>query len=497
MKNMLLILIVLCTGPGFSQQVDRIPAKEAGLKNYPSLYGCFNKGKAGIFHKEISDKGKQKVFTLDKYNSDLGTVFSYSFTLEEKEEFQFMEVKQEKIFLFTTLYDGRDKSLYLRVLDGTAGKETAGRKQLASLASDPFGVSGRNFPILFSPDESKMMVVSAFQWAKKPQVVKADVYDLSSMKLINTVDLPDSYNNVMIKSSYYNVTDQGNILYMIRTDVKDKDVPLSETLVLYDAGSKTNKYLALPLAKKKIENSYNFISGDVLFLTGVFKDNYPKKDDKDNKAGVFCITASLKDFKLSSEFNYFSPETEEKLSYKDGAKKRELAEKEFSSREPVRTATGFYLVENLTYTVEMQGSNYTVYKSYSREFIVTKFNTSGKMEFMRIIPKNTTNKMYDADLIESNDNLYLFYCEHPKNLEKYTLENFDPKEYNDVGDLRGPVAVCVKIDPKGNLSRQELLTNETWCYWPGSGVVLKEGKELVVMEIQKDEYILDVFRIRK
>lgn len=140
--------------------------------------------------------------------------------------------------------------------------------------------------------------------------------------------------------------------------------------------------------------------------------------------------------------------------------------------------------------------NTTVYKPYSREFIINKFNNTGKLEFMKVVPKNTTDKMNDDDIIESNDNLFVFYCEHPKNLEKFTLENFDPKEYNDVGDLRGPGAVCGKVDAKGNLSRQELFANETWCYYPGTGIILKEGKDLVVMEIEKDKYRLNVFRIK-
>jgi hypothetical protein len=497
-RKTLLFALLLVFDAGFSQLADRIPAKEAGLEKSPNLYGFFNKGKDEIFHTEVKEKEKQRIFILERFNADLSNLFSISIPLEDKEEYQFFEIKQNKILFFSTLYDGKDKTIYLKILDNYTGKTISEKKKISSLPSDPFGTNGRNFPILFSPDETKMMIVSAFQWPKKPQDVKAEVYDLFSMKLITTLNVPGDYDNSMIKSSSYAITDEGNILFIMKTDTKEKNALIKQVLALYNPGSKSYKYLDLAFEKKKVENSYTFLKDGDYYFSGVFKDDYSKKDDKDNKAGVFCIAADTKDLKMiTADFNYFSADVETKLTYKDGQRKRELSEKEFTSKGVFQTATGFYLIENLTYTAEVTSGNTTVYKPYSRELIVSKFSNTGKLEFVKIVPKNTTNKMYGDDIVMSNDNLFIFYCEHPKNLEKYTLENFDPKEYNDVGDLRGPVAVCVKVDSKGGLSRQELLTNETWCYWPGSGIVVKEGKDLVVMEIQKDEYTLEVFRINK
>lgn len=497
-KRILLLTLLLIFKTGFSQLVEHLSAKEAGVVKFPNLYGFFNKGKDGIFHTEVVEKGKQRTYMLEKFNSDLSNLFSQGIPLEEKEEYQFFTIKQNKIFFFTTLYDGKDKSFFLRILDNNTGKVISEKQKLSSLPSDPFGTNGRNFPILFSPDETKMMIVSSFQWPKKPQDVKAEVYDLSSMKIITTMNIPGDYENTMIKSRSYAITDQGNILFIMKTDSKEKNVIIKETLALYETSSKSYKYQDLPFEKKKIENSYTFLKNGNFYITGVFKDDYSKKEDKENKAGVFCVAVDSKNFKLvTSDFNYFSTEIDTKLSYKDGQRKKELSEKEFTSKEIIQTVTGFYLIENLTYTSEITKGNTTVYKPYSREFIISKFNNTGKLEFVKVIPKNTADKMYGDDIVESNDNLFVFYCEHPKNLEKFSLENFDPKEYNDVGDLRGPVAVCVKVDAKGNLSRQELFANETWCYYPGTGIILKEGKDLVVMEIEKDKYSLNVFRIKK
>lgn len=498
MKKTVLFTLLFIAKIGICQLVDHIPAKEANFKNFPNLYSFFNKSDQGIFHTEITEKGKQKIFVLERYNNDLSCAFRRELNFEEKEENSLFEIVNNKIYFFSTVYDGKDKILFLIILDNVTGKILTDKKKLSSLPSDPFGTHGRNFSIAFSPDKSKILIVSSFQWPKKAQVVKAELYDFESMKIIYTVDLPDNYNNIMIKSRNFFITNEGNIFFTIKTDTKEKGVPQKESVSLYDTKTKSFRYLELPFDKKIIENSTSFKKDGMFFWCGIFKDDYTKKDDKENKAGVFCISADINSLKINtSDFNYFSADIEARLTYKDGKKKKDLSEKEYTFKKLVTTANGFYLVENLSYTAEIQGSSTTVYKPYSREFIVSKFNNIGKLEFVKTLPKNTTNKMYDSDIMESEGSLFLFYCEHPKNLEKYTLENFDPKEYNDIGDLRGPVAVCVKVDEKGNLFRQELFTNETWCYWPGTGIILNKGKEMVVMEIQKDEYTLGVFKVKK
>jgi hypothetical protein len=497
MKIKLISLILFCTVQTFAQMVERLEPKDAGVKEFPSLFGTFNIDKKGIYHTGIKENGDQRTLEIARLNESLGNMFSQQFPLEDKEEFQLMEVRHNKICIFTTRYDGHDKSLFLIILDNTTGKILAQKQKLSALDSDPIGVKGRSFSILFSPEERRMMIVSAFQWPKKPQVVKADVYDLATMKIINTVSIPDNYNGQNIKSESYQVTDEGNILYTMRTDVKEKDAAVTQTLCMYNAATRTDKYLDLPLQKKKIENSYVFLNNGLYFIAGVFKDDYSRKDDKDNKAGIFCLAVDVNGLSMKTqEFNYFSAETEAKLTYKDGEKKRNLADKGFVAKNLVRTPTGFYIVENLTYKAEVQGSNIIYIMPVSRELIISRFNNEGQLQFTKVLPKFTLNKMYEQDIVLYGENLYIFYCEHPKNLERYTLDNFEPEEYNKVADLRGPVAVCVKVDEKGNAIRQELMMNETWCYWPGSGVVLKEGKELVVMEIQKDEYTLEVFRLR-
>ncbi|HRD37392.1 MAG TPA: hypothetical protein PLC65_02065, partial [Bacteroidia bacterium] len=81
-------------------------------------------------------------------------------------------------------------------------------------------------------------------------------------------------------------------------------------------------------------------------------------------------------------------------------------------------------------------------------------------------------------------------------LEKYTIDNYDPSNYDDIGDIRGPVPVCVKITPEGKITRQSLQKNEDWCYYPGYGVKLKNGAQMMAVRVMKDQFIITVFKVK-
>lgn len=98
-KRILLLIFLLIFKTGFSQLVEHLPAKEAVVVKFPNLYGFFSKGKDGIFHTEVVEKGKQRTYMLEKFNSDLSNLFSQGLPLEEKEEYQFFTIKQNKIII--------------------------------------------------------------------------------------------------------------------------------------------------------------------------------------------------------------------------------------------------------------------------------------------------------------------------------------------------------------------------------------------------------------
>lgn len=90
--------------------------------------------------------------------------------------------------------------------------------------------------------------------------------------------------------------------------------------------------------------------------------------------------------------------------------------------------------------------------------------------------------------------MYLFYAEHPKNLEKTTLEDYNPKKYAEIENYNGSVLVCTSVDEKGNLSRKEVFKNLGWCYDPSSTNIILDNSLLIKM-INKDQERFDKLSI--
>jgi hypothetical protein len=444
-------------------------------------------------------KRDDKVFSylIERLNQDLTPVFRNEVPCVDHEDFFEIKLVNDKVFLFTTLYDLKDKTLWLTVLDNNNGKIVREKTKLGSMQSDLMGTNGRKFSVSVSPDNTKMLVVSAFQWPKKPQEVKAEVYDLATFKIINTVELPALDNTIMIKTSDYVLSNEGNLLYFFIPDIKEKDAPKNTKIVIYDAQSKTNTITNLTSEKMIAKNFQVFQKDNNWVITGAFCDNYSKSDKRNNMSGVFCILIN-KNKQLTPNFHYFSPEVETKLAYKNAERQRELYEKEFTIKDIIKTDKGFYLIENLTYAHEFTDGNDRSYITFgSREYIVSKFDYNGKLDFVSVIPKFTSDELYQGTIVLSNNNLYVFYCDDAKNLERYTIDNFEPKEYVNAKKAHKAGAVCVKVDPTGKLSRQVLYMNDENCsYNPRNSVFIKEKNGLVVNTNQKGNNVLQFFEIK-
>ncbi|MBL7930963.1 MAG: hypothetical protein JNL60_03620, partial [Bacteroidia bacterium] len=151
--------------------------------------------------------------------------------------------------------------------------------------------------------------------------------------------------------------------------------------------------------------------------------------------------------------------------------------------EIITTDFGTFLIESHSYQISSnQGIN-----SYERELLVSKFDDSGKMEWMKIIPKFTANGLNEFNYLVKNRKIYFFYAEHPKNLEKTTITDYNPKKYQPIKNYNGSFLVCTSLDEKGSLERKEVFRNKGWCYDPSAtNIVLDNGKTLLLRMINDE-----------
>lgn len=135
-----------------------------------------------------------------------------------------------------------------------------------------------------------------------------------------------------------------------------------------------------------------------------------------------------------------------------------------------------------------QNGNYTNthIAHYDKELVVARFNTKyNDNKRLSLIPKFCHYKLENYHTYMKNSSLYVVYAEHPKNLEEYTLTDYDPTKYHIVGSYNGSVTVCTKINADGTMKRETLFENKGWCFKPENRDVILERENALILHIIK------------
>jgi hypothetical protein len=483
-----------------AQDVIELSGKDAGLKDFPKLNGFRNID--GILYKtdrENITRENRSVYHIERYGNDLTQ--KYSAIIEfpnERETVEATYFLDKEICLLSSLFnkDEHNLTLYLSRVDKETGKVLYNRKEVHVAQIDPKVKHYRLwFDVQLSEDKSKLAVLSNIDPRGEPCQRKVTVYEFPSMKQISQFELPGMIGVVnLLDMNFFYLSKDGILYYDYKHEVKKDDPRFRlKTVVAYNIHTKASKSKEFGTGSKKFEDGTpkEFQKGNMLYSVGPFAEQESKKE---KKVGVFTKIIDLSDLDKSSiNFEYFPVDIETKYS----SRKSEFNEKNLVPIGIYPIDDGYYLVQNHRYEVTTSGQNTTYTKFYSKHYFISKFNYSGKREFIKVVPKHGAKNMYDEDIFENNGNLYLFYCDHPKNLEEFTLENFDPNDYRDVGDLRGPVPVCVRIKHDGSWERKTFEPNEEWCYFPGGGLKTIKGDGIIIYRVKENTYRLNEFRLKK
>jgi hypothetical protein len=423
--------------------------------------------------------------------------------LETNEFLDKIFLKGDKILVFTQKYIQEEKAVYLllREYETLSGNLIGGIKQIT--ISHPTDNNYSPFEICFSPNNTKMAIVSVYE---KPKQVT--IYETNSNKKIGIKTLIQSYKNVDIASSHnYTLDDNGAFFYIFTYNKK--------TDCIANIQPEATQPLVTDLVYENIQKNHalELVNNNTIAYVGVFRDDVPFEKpftykgitylqtdyDVKVKGGIFSYFIDTKTNELKNKnANHFSDDVEKKLSYEIGLIKGRTGLKYYSYEKTVVLNGCVYVIESHSYTFEFSNkTKYSVSTSVERELIITKYTEDGKMDWMKIIPKCTMDKLNNFNLVIRNNKLNFFYAENPKNLKKGTVDNYDPEKYAEISNYNGSVLVCTTIDEKGNLNRTEVLKNQGWCYDPDPmNILLDNNNTLIIRMINKDLERYDKFILK-
>ena len=480
MKTLFLLLAVFSLTAAFSQDITIVPGTEFKVDDGSHYNYYIGNDATGVYIKRTSTKGKGIYQLIQKLDpKTLAVIYSKGFESERLESISYCFLKESKIFIFSQKFNKAEKSQYflLRQFSTTTGDMIGDVQQVASTTCDPFYANNLHFNVSFSPDEKKFLILDINPNNKETAPI--NIYETATLKKISTKNVISAYKNSTISSFNYRVDNSGALFYLFYY-MKDFDTK-TKGLAVANMQSGMGQAIITPLDLEKFElvnGAFQFVNNSLAFC-GIFKEDKETKKHEEKGIGVYSFFIDAKTNDITSKgFDYFSKDVKEKLTYKDGLIQESPAEKFYSFEEIFTVGESVYLIESHSYAIS--GNSYS---SYERELIVSKFNKTGKLEWMKIIPKFTADNMNNFNYVVRNNKVYLFYAEHPKNLERTTVDTYEPKKYVEIKNYNGSVLVCTTIDEKGNLNRSEVLRNVGWCYDPQSTNILLDKDNALLLRM--------------
>jgi|GEM_PF-2195952 hypothetical protein len=494
-KTATVFITMLCVSVTFSQNINISQGQEFTPENDAKFNYYVGNDTSGVYIRRTRTKGKGTSYFIQKLNPSKNMSVVYSkdldIDIENKETIYGSFLKGSKIMVFTELYnkDEQLKYLLLREFSASDGSKIGETHKAASLSSDPWGVSGRNFYVSFSPDNSKMAITSEFQWPKKTPEVKTDLYETATLKKTGSKQLLTSYGNSTISSSSYKIGNDGTFFYLFYYMIDFEEEVGGFAFASIQPNASKTIVTELPFTNIEIKNGDIEFIGDKIVFSGMFKDIVTKKQKKEGKikkVGFYSFFINPKTNEIINKgFDYFPADVAAKMTYKDGLIEESPADKFYSFENIFTLNDNIYLMESHSYAIS---SSNGASISFERELIVSKFNKSGKLEWMRVIPKFTGGRLNDFNFMVKNNQVYLFYAEHPKNLEKGTVTDYNAKKYSPIRTYNGSLLVCTTFDEAGNINRKEVFRNEGWCYDPvPTNILLDKDNGLLLRMINKDK----------
>lgn len=488
----------MSNGPALEN--DRDSKMNRMLKGDDNSFYCYR----------VRSKGKGTSFFVEKYNKgSLKPEFSKEVNLGEEEKetkIEDVEYASGNVFIFRRQYNKKeDKMTLFFQTVSSSGQVSKDLKEVITVTADHYEFV--DFEIFPNPSQTRFLVKACSKANKKDdyktELILMDAVNLKKLWSKTVPQNLDSRGSMSFNfltgtmSSDDDVTgcigmhldDKDNIYYCYTDLIKNKDTKEKRyKLELYSLGvnDKTPKVVALGFDDDYYVSDIEFskTGENDLVIGGFVKDVIERKGRDLVKIGIFS-------FKINLTSNTVASKT---AKFFDDKMLTALESNPRRSR---------YFKYKLDYILPVGDAVYYVGEQYSERFvrnnnsgptiggggfgmssgqwmyeymdvIVAKLNSKGEFEWVKNSPlrqnvvMNYSHVFKQYIALASQKNLYILNDDHPKNIERYKKDDFEPKDLKTVSGIHGSNFVCntMSLQDGKVTNRTVLMENEEYCFAP-------------------------------
>lgn len=467
MKTLFLLALSLAAISSRAQNVKIVNGQEHEASRSDGIFDdVLDLDNNSLYVRRLSTAGSgftHVIQKVDRKSFDINYTMEYKYDesnrdLVDETEIQTSLVK-DNFFVFTRKFNLKESVVYLlfRKFDAATGNEIGSQQGALNIECTKQIAPKVKFYVEFSADKSKMLIGSN----TSNEMV---VYDTKTVSKLGILTL-----NLKETGSYsdFTVDNSGNLLYLSR----EKD---NLALVKLELNNKNPFTYQLSDKIKGFKNSHIEITKSNIIVCGL-----------SSSMEVFYINFDPQSGKVvSNTLTPLDPKIKEKLDY--GFDGRFGADgKYYAFEKLVFGKDAIYMVESQSFSTVIYGNGKPITHANQKEILITKYSPTGEYQWMKLIPKNNYSETSGFNMICKNDELYLFYLQHPKDDLNQSIDQYDYNKTGLTSGLGGCAFVCAKIDSRGVVTRKSLFTNKGWCYKPISKNIVDEGEKSLTIKMIK------------
>ncbi|OFX44234.1 MAG: hypothetical protein A2046_07690 [Bacteroidetes bacterium GWA2_30_7] len=457
---------------------------------------------SGYYCYRVRSRGKGTSFYVEKYkNESLKPEFSKEITVDDAEGTKIIDVKysNDVVFIFRSQYDkDLDKMELSYQTVSSSGVVSKDLKPITKVKTDHFEFV--EFEIETNPSNTKILVKSSFKENKDAEY-KTDfiAFSVPEMKELwkKTVNRKlRSYNSDFGKALLGQLTginfdfdqpgyvglffdDNDNLFYGYTVEnakSNDKEKHYKLNLETLDADSDEPESLELSFEEDYYVKDIAFLKtkDNKLYVGGFYKDVIERKGRDLVNCGIFNFTVDIATNKIESKTVKVFDDKFLKALESNNKKSRR-----FKYKLDYILAVGkdiYYIGEQYAeYTVQV-GSQYSRHTEWQYEYmdvIVAKMNSLDEFEWINNAPVRVTMMLRSPHVFKqyisyaTDNNIYILYNEHPKNMAIYQKPDYEPKDLKSTISIHGSNFVYTSFSIiDGKINRGLIFKNETYCFAP-------------------------------